>query len=99
MLLTVSKILKTAAVAALLSAGVAGAGATSAAADTIRTKCYGDDCYRVRCNDYGFDCVNIGYVEPVARPYHHRYVCDANGDDCHWVRTYDDDHVYYDDND
>ena len=89
MLLTVSKVLKTAAVAALLGVGLAGAGATSASADTIRTRCVGDDCYRVRCNDFGFDCVSISYEAPAYRPFRSRYVCDADGDYCHWTRTYD----------
>ena len=89
MLLTVSRVLKTAAVAALLGVGLVGAGATSASAEIIKTRCFGDDCYRVRCNDWGFDCVNIGYEEHAYRPFRSRYVCDADGDYCHWVRTYD----------
>ncbi len=90
MLLTVSNALKTAAVAALLGVGLMGAGVAPASADTVRTQCYGGDCYRVRCNDFGYDCVNIGYEEPAYRPFHSRWVCDADGDNCHWARIYDD---------
>ena len=61
------------------------------------TQCYDDGCYRVRCNDYGDDCVNIGYVERADRPFHSRYVCDAYGDDCRWTRVYDYDRDYPDD--
>ena len=98
MLLTVSNTLKTAAIAVLLGVGLVGAGVPSASADTIRTRCYGDDCYRVRCNDFGFDCVNIGYEsDRVYRPFHSRWVCDADGENCHWARFYDYDRDYYDD--
>jgi len=55
--------LKTTAIAALLGLGVAGAVSTGASADTIRTRCYGDDCVRLRCNDLGFDCVRTGYFD------------------------------------
>lgn len=92
MLLTVSRVLKSAAVAALLGVGLAGAGATSASAEIIKTRCFGDDCYRVRCNDWGFDCVNIGYRDRDFRPYRSRYVCDADGEYCHWTRVYDRDY-------
>jgi hypothetical protein len=97
MLLTVSRVLSTAAVVALLGAGLAGSGVTSASAETIKTQCYDDGCYRVRCNDYGDDCVNIGYVERADRPFHSRYVCDAYGDNCRWTRVYDYDRDYDDD--
>ena len=55
--------LKTTALAALLGLGVAGASATSASAYTIKTRCYGDDCVRMQCNNYGYDCFRIGYVD------------------------------------
>lgn len=98
MLLNLSRTLKALPVAALLGIGLAGASALPASADTVRTRCYGDDCYRVRCDDWGFDCVNIGYEAPAVRPFHSRWVCDANGDDCHWARFYDYDRPYdYDD--
>jgi hypothetical protein len=94
MLPTLSKALKTAAIAGLLGVGLAGAGTTSASADTIRTRCFGDDCYRERCNDLGFDCINIGYYdEHIYRPGQWRYVCDDDGN-CHWARLYNYDRVY-----
>jgi hypothetical protein len=58
-----ANILKTAALAALLGLGVAGASGTSASAYTIKTRCNGDDCVRMQCNDYGYDCFRIGYVD------------------------------------
>lgn len=94
MSLTMNKTLMSAAVAALLGVGLAGAGTTVASADTIRTRCVGDDCYRVQCNDWGYDCVDIGYRQQYDRPYRSRYICDADGDDCHWSRTYDYDRDY-----
>ena len=54
---------KTTAMAALLGLSVAGAISTSASADTIRTRCNGDDCVRLRCNDFGDDCTRVGYFE------------------------------------
>jgi hypothetical protein len=98
MLPTVSNTLKSAAAAALLGIGLAGAGAVSASADTFHTTCYGVDCYRVLCNDDGRNCERVGYYQrdDTARPYRSRYICDAYGDNCRWVRTYDD-RVYYDD--
>ena len=55
--------LKTTAIAALMAFGVAGAVSSSASADTIKTRCAGDDCVRLRCNDFGDDCFRIGYFE------------------------------------
>jgi hypothetical protein len=54
---------KTTAMAALLGLSVAGAISTSASANTIRTRCNGDDCVRLRCNDFGDDCTRVGYFE------------------------------------
>jgi hypothetical protein len=63
--------LKTAAIAALLGLGIAGTSGTSASAYTIKTKCYGDDCVRMQCNNYGYDCFRIGYFDggDYDRPY------------------------------
>lgn len=96
--LTLSRALKTAAIAGVVGLGLSGTGAvTSASADTIRTQCFGDDCYRQRCDDFGYDCVNIGYYdEHVYRPSHWRYVCDYDSDDCHWARIYTYDRDDYD---
>ncbi|HEY2445621.1 MAG TPA: hypothetical protein VGI20_07790 [Rhizomicrobium sp.] len=55
--------LKTTAIAALLGLGLAGAVGTSASAYTIKTRCNGDDCMRLRCNDFGDDCYRIAYFE------------------------------------
>jgi hypothetical protein len=63
--------LKTTAIAALLGLGVAGANGSSAAAYTIKTRCNGDDCVRMQCNNYGDDCFRIGYFDrgDYDRPY------------------------------
>lgn len=58
-----ARALKTMAIAALLGLGVAGAATTSASAYTIKTRCTGDDCARLQCNDWGDDCFRIGYFE------------------------------------
>lgn len=55
--------LKTAAIAALLGMGVAATSGSAASAYTIRTRCDGDDCVRLQCNDFGYDCFRIGYFE------------------------------------
>ena len=66
--------LKTTAIAALLGLGVAGANGTAASAYTIKNHCYGDDCVRMQCNDFGYDCVRIGYTEryDYDHPYSYR---------------------------
>lgn len=93
--------LKIAAGAGLLALGLA-ASATPAQAYTMQ-RCNDDGCYRVRCDDDGDNCVRISsyygssyYVrrsyQPIYdRPYYHvdsRYLCDADGDDCHWTHYY-----------
>jgi hypothetical protein len=54
------KTLRTAAIAALLGLGVVGANVTAASAYTIKTRCYGDGCVRMQCNDFGYDCFRVG---------------------------------------
>jgi hypothetical protein len=86
-------ILKTSTAAALIGLGVVAASATTAAARTYETRCFGDDCYRVRCNDFGYNCVRMEYMGPIGYVRHRdRLMCDSDGDDCQWVRTrmYDD---------
>ena len=65
--------LKITAVAAVLGLGGMAASATSASADTYKTRCHGDDCVRLQCDDWGGNCLRIGYFDraapPVARPY------------------------------
>lgn len=95
-----SNVLKTTAFAALVGLGFAGASVTPASAATWETRCYGGDCYRVRCNDFGFDCRRIEYLGDVGYArMRDRLVCDEDGDNCHWVRTriydYDDDYDFY----
>lgn len=91
-----STTLKTAGLVTLIGLVGVGTASTPAAAHTWQTRCYGDDCYRVRCNDFGYDCQrvenlgDVGYVR-----YRDRMVCDEDGDDCHMVRT----RTYYDTDD
>ncbi len=86
--------------AALIGLGAAGAASVPARAEVIRNNCVGDDCVRLRCNDWGDDCVRIGFYRrgefgDVYVRYRSRYVCDDDGEFCHWTRV----PVYYDDRD
>lgn len=90
--------LKTAAMAGLLGLGLAGAGSTAASAYTIKTRCYGDDCVRMQCNDFGYDCFRIGYTEryDYDRPYSYAprsYTYYPDYDDGYY-RDYDTDRYY-----
>lgn len=80
--------LKLTALAGLIGLGLCGATAAPAAATTYETRCYGDDCYQVRCNDFGYNCSRTEYFGEVDYARHRdRLMCDEDGDDCHWVRT------------
>jgi len=89
--------LKTAAVAALLGLGIAGTSGTVASAYSMRTRCDGDDCVRLQCNDFGYDCFRVGAVEryDYDQPYSYRtrtytyYPYDYDT-----YRDYDTDHYY-----
>ena len=92
-----SNVLKTVAAAGLFGLAITGASVTAASAATYETRCYGDDCYRMRCNDFGDNCRRIDYLGDIGYVRHRdRLMCDADGDDCHWVREriydYDDDY-------
>jgi hypothetical protein len=94
-MLNMSNLLKGAAVASLLGFGALGATVTPASADTIETRCNGfGDCYRVRCDDFHDDCVRVGYYSSSYSHAGRRWVCDADGDDCHWA-YYNDDYYYH----
>jgi hypothetical protein len=58
-----ANVLRTTAVAALLTLGATTASTTSAAADTYKTSCYGDDCVWLQCDDWGRDCIRLGYFD------------------------------------
>jgi len=97
--MTLSNTLKMAACAGVLGIATIASSASTASAATYETRCFGDDCYRVRCDDFGFGCRRIEDLGPVGYTrYRDREVCNEDGDDCHWVRTriyndydYDDD--------
>jgi len=84
--------LKLTAMAAIVSLGGLAASTTAASAHYTTTRCDedGDHCQVLRCDDDGDDCVAIrsydrdsyyrGYRQPRAR-----WVCDGDGDRCHWV--------------
>jgi hypothetical protein len=92
-MLTASNLLKSAAVAGLLAFGATGAAVTPASADTFETHCNSfGDCYRMRCNDWHEDCVRVGYYRSDYDNDRRRWVCDSDGDDCHW--QYDSDRYY-----
>lgn len=93
--MNVSKFLKGAAVTGVLSVGLMSASAIPASADTIQTRCNSfGDCYRVRCDDWNRDCVRIGYYNSDYYRGNRRWVCDYDGDNCHW--SYYDGYRYYD---
>jgi hypothetical protein len=97
-MMLLSNALKTAAFAGLVGIAVAGAGAPPASAATYETRCYGDDCYRVRCNDFGFNCRRIEYLGDVGYVRSRdRLVCDEDGDNCHLMRTRTYDYDYDED--
>jgi hypothetical protein len=95
-MLSVSNTLKMGALAALLSVGAVAASTAPASADTISTRCYGDDCHQVRCNDEGYACVRVpdypefysdetDYTTSFDHPDHARMICDSFGDNCHYA--------------
>lgn len=93
-MLNLSNTLKTVAIAAFVGAGALGASLSSASADTIETRCNGfGECYRVRCDDYRDTCWRVGYYGSGYTPGR-RWVCDADGEDCHWS-SYDSDGYYH----
>ena len=81
--------LKTTAVAGALGLAGAAMSVTPAAAHYTRTRCYGDHCQVMRCDDDGDTCYRIRsyYRDEDAWHHHHhrRWVCEDDGDDCHWV--------------
>ncbi|MGH6889431.1 MAG: hypothetical protein ACREHF_09565 [Rhizomicrobium sp.] len=52
--------LKLTAAAAVLGLAAVAVTGTPAAADTFQTRCYGADCVRLQCDDWGRDCFRIG---------------------------------------
>lgn len=68
---------------------------TSASAHYTTTRCWGDRCSAVRCDDDGDRCYAIRTYDRdyYGRGYYHgwrgrdrsRWVCDYDGDDCHRV--------------
>ncbi|HUJ03475.1 MAG TPA: hypothetical protein VLW75_07565 [Rhizomicrobium sp.] len=88
--MTVSKHLRTLALAGLGGIAIAAAGATAASAAYTYTRCDSYRCWHVRCDNDGDYCRNAGYVyrdydRGHYRHYNRRWVCDRDGDDCHYV--------------
>jgi hypothetical protein len=103
------RIMKLGAAAGLLALGLTAASAVPANAAYYASRCDSDGCYRVRCHDDGFGCVRVSsyygsdYMAPrdyddMDDPYYHsraRYLCDSDGDYCHWTHTYRDGYDTY----
>ncbi|HEY1710005.1 MAG TPA: hypothetical protein VGG10_17170 [Rhizomicrobium sp.] len=96
---------KIGAAAAVVALGLSTIAATPAQASYIAQRCNDDGCYRVRCHDDGFGCIQVsGYYDsdyagpprhyiPADEPYYHaraRYLCSSDGEDCRWTNTYND---------
>ena len=79
--------LKYAAVVTLLAFGAVMMLTGGASAESFGTRCVGDRCWAVHCNNYGEDCRR---VEPYDRDYyrrvyydpHYRLVCEEGSDRC-----------------
>lgn len=89
------KSLRTLTFAGIGGVALAAATATVASAHYTYTQCDrdGDRCWRVRCDNDGDECRRVdnyyrGSSYYSHRPYYHNYnrqwVCDRDGDDCHW---------------
>jgi hypothetical protein len=99
-MLNISTTLKGAALASILGVAAVVGGAKIASAETY-TRCSADgDCVREHCDAFGNDCwrEHVYYRDYRDRDAYHPYfrgyyggygdrhwVCDADGDDCHWV--------------
>lgn len=94
--MTLSNVMKMTACATLLGVAALAGTARTASAATYETRCYGEDCYRVRCDNFGYDCERMQPLGDVAYIRHRdRLMCDEDGDNCRWVRQ----RVYEYDND
>ena len=102
-MLLLSRIPKLGAAAGLLALGLTAASVVPANAAYYASRCDSYGCYRVRCHNDGFGCVRVSsyyssdYMVPrdydMDDPYYHataRYLCDSDGDYCHWTHTYRD---------
>jgi hypothetical protein len=77
---------KTVKCAALLGLGTAATANAPASAYIVRTSCLGDECYRERCSNDGYDCVRISYRDFDRYRYEPtRYTCNPSGLNCHYV--------------
>lgn len=92
------------AAAAVGTIGLAGLIPSAASAAYTTTRCDGDDCRVVRCDNDGDDCYTIRRFDrddyDRRSGYGNRHwVCDRDGDDCRWAygRGYDrdDDRPYH----
>lgn len=109
-MLSLTNIAKLGAAAGLLSLGLTAFSATPANAAYYASRCDSYGCYRVRCRDDGFGCVRTStyyssdYMVPrdntedMDDPYYHqtaRYLCNSDGEYCHWTHTYRDAFDFY----
>ncbi|HEV2562617.1 MAG TPA: hypothetical protein VGT78_10790 [Rhizomicrobium sp.] len=90
-MLSISNVMKTAAVAGLVAFATGNAMVKPAHADTYATRCDDDSerCFAVRCDDAGDNCIRASsyhyYRHQVYRT-RSRYVCDDDGYNCRWIR-------------
>jgi len=72
-----------------LAAGAGFALSAPARAETVRSDCDGATCVRTFCDDDGY-CTQRTYTPSAYqnRFRHERFACDADGDNCHWTRSY-----------
>ena len=68
-----ANVLKATAIAAVLGLGTVAVSATSASADTYKTRCYGNDCVRLQCDDWGGNCLRIADFDRDAPPVPYEY--------------------------
>lgn len=88
-----SNTVKSAALASALGLIGLAATATTASAHYTTTRCYGDRCEVLRCDYDGDGCYTVssyyrsyGYRRDYDDGYRRaHWVCDDDGDDCHWV--------------
>lgn len=88
--------LKLTVAAAVLGLGAIAITGTPASADTFKTRCYGDDCVRMQCDDWGRGCFRVGRFDryDYDRPAPYGYTETYTYPDRYYVPDYDDYYHY-----
>jgi len=89
-MLSIPKTAAFVALGAVIGLGAMTAGSAPAKAFVYRTECLGNECFRERCDDDGYQCERISYVDRDRYRYdrNYRYVCDEDGYNCRYERVY-----------